>query len=209
MLEVLRQTSTNVFVPLCIGGGIRDYVDSNGKKWSALNVAAEYFRSGADKVSIGSDAVTAAEDYIKTGKKTGQTAIEQISYVYGAQAVVVSLDPRRVYVKSPEETTHHVIKTTRKTEEGLEYCWYQCTIKGGREGRDIDAWTVAKAVQELGAGELLINCIDHDGQKKGFDLELINDICKAVTIPVIASSGEIGRAVQQECRDRSRMPSSA
>ena len=57
MLEVLRQTSRKVFVPLTIGGGIRDFTDANGHRYSALEVAAEYFRSGADKISIGSDAV--------------------------------------------------------------------------------------------------------------------------------------------------------
>jgi hypothetical protein len=69
MLEVLRQTSRNVFVPLTIGGGIRDYTDVNGRIYSALEVASEYFRSGADKVSIGSDAVAIAEAYLKTGRK--------------------------------------------------------------------------------------------------------------------------------------------
>jgi len=65
MLEVLRKASENVFVPLTIGGGIRDMEDSEGKVFSALDVASEYFRSGADKVSIGSDAVYAAEAYLK------------------------------------------------------------------------------------------------------------------------------------------------
>ena len=99
MLEVLRQTSRNVFVPLTIGGGIRDYTDKNGRHYPALEVASEYFRSGADKVSIGSDAVLVAERYLKTGEKTGLSAIEQISKVYGNQAVVISIDPRRVYVR--------------------------------------------------------------------------------------------------------------
>jgi imidazole glycerol phosphate synthase subunit HisF len=79
----------------------------------ARQVAAEYFRSGADKVSIGSDAVYAAEEYLRTGKKTGSTSLEQISYVYGNQAVVVSIDPRRTYVKDPSEVPHHTIKTAR------------------------------------------------------------------------------------------------
>ncbi|NOQ46580.1 MAG: imidazole glycerol phosphate synthase subunit HisH, partial [Desulfobulbaceae bacterium] len=55
MLEVLEQTSKNVFVPLTIGGGIRDFTDLNGKRYTALEVASKYFRSGADKISIGSD----------------------------------------------------------------------------------------------------------------------------------------------------------
>eukprot|EP00983_Pelagomonas_calceolata_P111913 1159831-Pelagomonas_calceolata.AAC.16 len=59
--------------------------------------------SGADKVSIGSDAVDVAEEYIRTGVRTGQTSIEQISEVYGRQAVVVSIDPKRVYVADPSQ----------------------------------------------------------------------------------------------------------
>lgn len=81
LLQVLRQASEGVFVPLTVGGGIRGFTDGDGKKWSALEVAAEYFRSGADKVSIGGDAVYAAEEYRRTGKKTGSSSIEQISWV--------------------------------------------------------------------------------------------------------------------------------
>ena len=81
MLEVLRRTSRKVFVPLTIGGGIRDYTDKDGRRYTALEVATEYFRSGADKVSIGSDAVLIAEALIKTGQPSGQSSIEQISRV--------------------------------------------------------------------------------------------------------------------------------
>ncbi|KAL6955235.1 Imidazole glycerol phosphate synthase hisHF, chloroplastic, partial [Sarracenia purpurea var. burkii] len=72
---------------------------------------------------------------------------------------------------------------------GEEYAWYQCTVSGGREGRPIGAYELAKAVEELGAGEILLNCIDCDGQGKGFDIDLIKLISNAVNIPVIASSG--------------------
>ena len=189
MIEVLQRTSENVFVPLTIGGGIREFTDSEGKHYSALDVAAEYFRSGADKISIGSDAVFTVEEFLKTGKKTGKSSIEQISNVYGAQAVVISVDPRRVYVKGPADTSHQVIKTATPGPNGEQYCWYQCTVRGGREGRDIDAVQLATTCQALGAGELLLNCIDKDGTNSGFDLELINMVKEAVTIPVIASSG--------------------
>ena len=97
MLEVLRRTSENVFVPLTIGGGIRGYTDAAGRRYSALDVAAEYFRSGADKISIGSDAVDAVEAVpARRAQGTGESAIEQIARVYGNQAVVISIDPRRV-----------------------------------------------------------------------------------------------------------------
>ncbi|GES62706.1 imidazole glycerol phosphate synthase hisHF [Aspergillus terreus] len=190
MLEILRRTSETVFVPLTIGGGIKDTVDTDGTEISALDVATMYFKSGADKVSIGSDAVIAAEEYYAAGEKlSGKTAIETISKAYGNQAVVVSVDPKRVYVQSPEDTKHHTIKTQFPNEAGQTYCWYQCTIKGGRETRDIDVRQLARAVEAMGAGELLLNCIDKDGSNSGFDLELINDVKAAIKIPVIASSG--------------------
>ena len=189
MIEVLKQTSRHVFVPLTIGGGIRDYTDKDGRTYTALEVAAEYFRSGADKVSIGSDAVYIVEEYLKTGRRTGKSAIEQIARVYGSQAVVISVDPRRVYVPSPEAAGHPVIETDVTGPNGERYCWYQCTVKGGREGRDVDAVTLARVCETLGAGEILLNCIDRDGTNAGFDIELINAVKGAVTIPVIASSG--------------------
>jgi len=190
MLEVLRRTSETVFVPLTIGGGIRDTIDTDGTKISALDIATMYFKSGADKVSIGSDAVIAAEQYYAAGKKlSGQTAIEQISKAYGNQAVVVSVDPKRVYVSSPDKTTHSVIETSNPGPDGERFCWYACTIKGGRETRDMDVVQLTSAVEAMGAGEILLNCIDKDGTNSGFDLELINQVKGAITIPVIASSG--------------------
>ena len=190
MLEILRRTSENVFVPLTIGGGIRDTTDVDGTKVSALEVATLYFKSGADKVSIGSDGVLAAEEYFENGKRlSGMTAIETISAAYGNQAVVVSVDPRRVYTKSPEGTGHHTIRTRYLGSSGEEYCWYQCTIKGGREGRDIDVHQLVMAVEAMGAGEILLNCIDKDGSNSGFDLELINDVKRSMMIRIIASSG--------------------
>jgi glutamine amidotransferase/cyclase len=190
MLEVLKLASQTVFVPLTIGGGIRDVTDPDGKVHSALDVAGEYFRSGADKVSIGSDAVYAAEKfYANDGVPDGTTAIETIAKAYGAQAVVISVDPKRVYVKDPSETNHHVVKTPYTGPNGETYCWYQCTVKGGREGRDLDVRQLVTACQRLGAGEILLNCMDKDGTNSGYDIELIKDVKAAVTIPVVASSG--------------------
>eukprot|EP00045_Choanoeca_perplexa_P006043 m.50592 g.50592 ORF g.50592 m.50592 type:complete len:540 (+) comp13437_c0_seq1:67-1686(+) len=189
MLAVLRETSKGVFVPLTIGGGIKDVVDPDGTKMAALQVAAEYFRNGADKVSIGSDAVLIAEAYLASGTKTGLSSIEQISHVYGRQAVVISVDPTRVYVAQPSDVKHHTIQTAVPGPNGEQFCWYQCTIKGGRERRDLGAYELVRACEALGAGEILLNCMDKDGTNSGYDLELIADIKAAVSIPVIASSG--------------------
>ncbi|ORY84338.1 imidazoleglycerol-phosphate synthase [Protomyces lactucae-debilis] len=190
MLEVLRQAAKTVFVPMTVGGGIKDTTDPDGTTHSALDVARMYFDAGADKVSIGSDAVYAAEKYYANDKKAdGTTALEAISQAYGNQAVVVSVDPKRRYVASPKDTKHHAIKTSRKGPNGEEYAWYQCTVSGGREARDLDVRQLVQAVEALGCGEILLNCMDQDGSNSGFDLELVADVKAAVKIPVIASSG--------------------
>ncbi|KEY71995.1 hypothetical protein S7711_00016 [Stachybotrys chartarum IBT 7711] len=203
MLEILRQTSKTVFVPLTIGGGIRDTVDTDGTKVSALEIATMYFKSGADKVSIGSDAVLAAEEYYSLGQKLfGNTAIEQISRAYGNQAVVVSIDPKRVYVPKVDATRHNIIETSAPGPKGEGYCWYACTIKGGRETRDMDVVELVQAVEAMGAGEILLNCIDKDGTNSGFDLELISQVKAATKIPVIASSGAGNPGHFQEVFDK-------
>ena len=103
--------------------------------------------------------------------------------------MVVSIDPRRVYVSDPSTCPHQLVETSRPGPNGERYCWWQCTVKGGREGRDVDAVQLAVIVQDLGAGEILLNCIDNDGVGQGFDLELVGAVADAVKIPVIASSG--------------------
>lgn len=194
MLAVLRAASERVFVPMTVGGGIRGFTSSEegGKAYSALDVAAEYFRSGADKVSIGSDAVEAALELKARGwKATGETAIEQISRVYGKQAVVVSIDPKRVYLacegEAPEGAT--ALRAAEPGPNGERWCWWQATVKGGREGRPIDAVELARACEALGAGEIMLNAIDNDGTGRGFDLALVGAVSAAVSVPVIASSG--------------------
>lgn len=210
MLDVVRRSAETVFVPLTIGGGIKDTVDPDGQSRSALEVAGTYFRCGADKVSIGSDAVFAVEQLLANGNEpTGKTGIETISYAYGAQAVVVSFDPKRVYATSLEDIpeSHRpcavdlsspVLPSGRKTSSpirpdlgpnGERFCWYQCTVQGGREVRDIDVVQLAKGVARLGAGEILLNSVDKDGSKSGFDLRLVDLVRSSVSIPVIASSG--------------------
>ncbi|KAL8772190.1 MAG: hypothetical protein Q9209_002625 [Squamulea sp. 1 TL-2023] len=190
MLEILRRTAESVFVPLTIGGGIRQMVDADGSRVSALEVATIYFKSGADKVSIGSDAVIAAIEYYKNDRQlSGRTAIELISAAYGNQAVVVSVDPKRVYVHSICDTPHKTIRTTYRGPAGEEYCWYQCTVKGGRESTDMDVQQLVQAVEAMGAGEILLNCIDKDGSNTGFDIELVREVKSCTKIPVVASSG--------------------
>jgi glutamine amidotransferase/cyclase len=207
MLEVVRAAAETVFVPLTVGGGIKDTVDPDGTKRSALEVAGAYFRSGADKVSIGSEAVFAVEELLEREAQglglTGKTAIETISAGYGAQAVVVSIDPKRVYIDTSDPDwldefdpkhrdcviTGETSTTRTKEQEKGKAWWYQCTISGGRAVRDIDVIQLARGVEKLGAGELLLNSVDRDGSGLGFDLDLVRLVKGAVSIPVVTSSG--------------------
>jgi glutamine amidotransferase/cyclase len=160
MLQLLQDTSDKVFVPLTIGGGIRSYTDEHGVFYTALSIADEYFRSGADKISIGSDAVYAALKFYRNGKD-GNSSIELISQKYGSQAVVVSIDPKRVPVNCPSEANGYHVSEYKFKENGIEksgLCWYQCTVKGGREVVNLDVIQLVKACDILGAGEYLVNC---------------------------------------------------
>ncbi|KAG6328931.1 hypothetical protein ID866_10158 [Astraeus odoratus] len=194
MLAVVRATAEQVFVPLTIGGGIKDTVDPDGTKRPAVEVAGAYFRVGADKVSIGSEAVFAVEKLRALGSGDGTSAIETISKMYGRQAVVVSIDPKRVYVDPStysgpykDELIHG--RDDGPTDERGKAWWYQCTVSGGRETRPVSAVELARGAQTLGAGEILLNSIDRDGTGRGFDHDLVAMIKHAVTIPVVASSG--------------------
>lgn len=219
MLAVVAQAAETVFVPLTIGGGIRDTVDPDGTVRTALEVATIYFAAGADKVSIGSDAVYAVEELLQKQKqKQGQqtngsessttlSGIQAIAEGYGSQAVVVSVDPKRVYANTIEEvpeihrpcvvdlassslpSSNNVSLQPDLGPNGERYCWYQCTVKGGREVRDLDVVQLVQGVQALGAGEILLNSVDKDGQKSGFDLRLVDLVKRSVHIPVVASSG--------------------
>ncbi|KAI0274713.1 hypothetical protein BC834DRAFT_815431 [Gloeopeniophorella convolvens] len=191
MLAVVRAAAAAVFVPLTIGGGIRATVDPDGTPRTALEVAGAYFRAGADKVSIGSEAVLAVERLRAAGGRgDGASAIEAIARVYGRQAVVVSVDPRRVYVDAAAYDGPRAGELVRGAgeEEGKAW-WYQCTVSGGREARDLSVVELARGVETLGAGEILLNSIDRDGTGRGFDLDLVRLVRKNVRIPVVASSG--------------------
>lgn len=84
---------------------------------------------------------------------------------------------------------HHVIVSSTQQSNEYEYFWYQCTIKGGRESRDLDVVELVKACEELGVGEILLNCINRDGTNRGFDLDLIRLVKSNTSLPVIVSSG--------------------
>jgi cyclase len=98
---------------------------------------------------------------------------------FGSQCIVISVDARRRFDESGE---HY------RQVDG-ESCWFECTVKGGREGTGVDVVSWAREAEERGAGELFVNSIDADGTKAGYDVPLISAVTDAVSTPVIASSG--------------------
>ncbi|RNF81607.1 imidazole glycerol phosphate synthase subunit HisF [Streptomyces botrytidirepellens] len=116
-------------------------------------------RAGADKVGVNTAAIARPE------------LIREIAERFGSQVLVLSVDARRC----PSGT---------ETESG-----YEVTTHGGRRGTGIDAVEWAHRAAELGAGEILLNSMDADGTKDGYDTAMIEAVRKHVTIPVIASGG--------------------
>jgi cyclase len=123
--------------------------------------------AGADKVSI------------NTAGLQNPDLVNEGARAFGSQCIVISVDARRRYDEQGEFYA----------EVDGESCWFECTIKGGREGTDIDVVEWAREAESRGAGELFVNSIDADGTKDGYDIPLTTAVCDNVSTPVIASSG--------------------
>ena len=147
LLDVVARTAEQCFMPVTVGGGVRTVDDVR-----ALLLA------GADKVSINTGAIHRRE------------VVREASEKFGAQAIVVAIDAKRV--SAPGARARFEIFT-----------------HGGRNETGIDAVEYAREVAYLGAGEILLTSMDRDGTGDGFDLELTRAIADAVPVPVVASGG--------------------
>jgi cyclase len=164
LLDNVRRTAENLFVPLTVGGGITEVSD-----------VALALRAGADKVSINTAAVTRPE------------LISEAALRFGSQCIVASVDAR-LERRQIELLAHAEGPAALPTGDG-ETMWYRVFTHGGRNSTDLDAVEWAGRCAELGAGEILITSIDQDGRRAGYDLELTARISEAVSVPVIASGG--------------------
>lgn len=145
MLEVVRQTAEQVFMPLCVGGGIRTVEDIR-----------RLLKAGADKVSINTPAIENAN------------FVNEASSRFGSQCIVVAIDAKR-------DNGGYIVKS-----------------HGGRDGgraTTLEPVAWAREVEDRGAGEILLTCMDRDGTKSGYDIEMTRALSDAVGIPVIASGG--------------------
>jgi cyclase len=146
--DVVRRTAESVFIPLTVGGGVRDVGDFD-----------RLLRAGADKVSLNTAALARPD------------LLREAADRFGSQCVVLSVDARRC-------------RDTTVTPSGFEV-----TTHGGRQGTGRDAVEWAATAAGLGAGEILLNSMDADGTRDGFDVDLIALVRAEVGVPIIASGG--------------------
>jgi cyclase len=141
-LETIRRVAAELAIPLTAGGGVR-----------TLDDARSVIRAGADKVTVNTAAVARP------------ALISELSREFGAQAVVLAIDAKRV--------NDH----------------WDVMVRGGRDSANRDALVWALQGVQLGAGEILLTSVDRDGTQLGFDTPLTSAVSRAVSVPVIASGG--------------------
>ena len=143
--EVVSRTAEQVFIPLTVGGGVREPDDVD-----------RLLRAGADKVGINTGAIARPD------------VIGEIAQRFGSQVLVLSVDARR----SDDQPSG-----------------FEVTTHGGRRSAGLDAVEWARRGCELGVGEILLNSMDADGTKAGFDVQMIAAVRAATTVPLVASGG--------------------
>jgi len=143
-LEVVSRTAEQVFIPLTVGGGIREVRDVD-----------RLLRAGADKVGVNTAAIARPE------------LINEIADRFGNQVLVLSVDARRGDTASGFEVTTH----------------------GGRTATGIDAFAWITDASQRGIGEILLNSMDADGTRSGYDTKMIRLVREITHVPLIASGG--------------------
>ena len=143
-LDMVSRTAEQVFIPLTVGGGIREVADVD-----------RLLRAGADKVGVNTAAIARP------------ALINEIADRFGDQVLVLSVDARRGSTASGFEVTTH----------------------GGRTGTGIDAFTWIEEATKRGVGEILLNSMDADGTRAGYDIDMIRKVREITSVPLIASGG--------------------
>jgi cyclase len=176
ILDVVRRTAEQAFMPLTVGGGVRTVEDIR-----------TLLHAGADKVSINTAAV-GDPDFVGSAARA-----------FGAQCIVVAVDARlragQTRIASAAEgggvsgkpawaERYPELLVDDESNEGWEIYTH-----GGRRPTGIDAVKWAARMEELGSGEILLTSMDRDGTKGGYDCDLTRAVAEAVGVPVIASGG--------------------
>jgi len=166
MIDVVGRTADQVFIPLTVGGGVRSVADVD-----------RLLRAGADKVSLNTAAIARPELLAEAAQR------------FGSQCVVLSVDARRIPAGDTGGSAAGGLPRQAPGDHRPGPARFEVTTHGGRRGTGIDAVKWAARGAELGVGEILLNSMDADGTKAGFDLELIRGVRAVVDVPIIASGG--------------------
>src|SRR5262245_43100468 len=151
MLDVVRRTAEQVFMPLTVGGGIR-----------TIEHIRALLNAGADKVSINSAACTNPNFVAEAARR------------FGSQCIVVNIDPKRVQgsgfrvqrTEDRRQETRDSVRPEPRTPNPEPYV-FEVHINGGRVPTGLEAVSWARRVEELGAGEIVLTSMDCDGTKDG------------------------------------------
>ncbi|MDI6785500.1 MAG: imidazole glycerol phosphate synthase subunit HisF [bacterium] len=162
MVEVVKKTAEVAFMPLTVGGGVRNLSDIE-----------RLLKAGADRVSINTAAVNRAK------------LVKDASLRFGSQCIVVAIDAKRHKAEDRDQKAG-ARKQNTDLDSGERWEVY---IHGGRTPTGIDAVSWAKKMEDYGCGEILLTSMDRDGTKEGYDIELTRAIAEGLNIPVIASGG--------------------
>lgn len=167
ILDVVARTAETVFMPLTVGGGVREIQD-----------VRDLLNAGADKVSINTAAVQNPNFVSAAAEKFGSQCI-----VVAIDAKSVQPDPAPLLGKEGEPAS------SREPRAASHEPRWQVYIHGGRTPTGLDAIEWARRMESFGAGEILLTSMDRDGTKEGYDIPLTRAIADAVHVPVIASGG--------------------
>jgi imidazole glycerol-phosphate synthase subunit HisF len=157
--DLVARTAEQIFIPFTVGGGIND-----------IKMIRDILNAGADKVSINTAAIKNPE-LISTSSKR-----------FGSQCIVVAIDAREITAPSKAKSLIPEVAIDSQSK-------WEVYTHGGRYPAGIDALKWAKYMEHLGAGEILLTSMNHDGTKAGYAIELTKTISNSVQIPVIASGG--------------------
>ena len=143
LFDIVKKTTNNIFIPITVGGGIKNLTD--------VEMA---LRSGAEKVAINTAAIK------------NINLINDIARTFGSQCLVISIEAKSVDLNKWEVYTEN-----------------------GRQKTGINVMDWVKQIENEGAGEILLTSVDNEGTCEGYDINLINNVSSASSIPVIASGG--------------------
>ncbi|GAK76504.1 imidazole glycerol phosphate synthase cyclasesubunit [Nonlabens ulvanivorans] len=164
LVPLVREIAAVLNIPFTVGGGIND-----------VALAKEIIKAGADKIAINSAAVKRPE------------LISELAAELGSQCVVVAVDTKSS--RESENLADSKNKPDESTPTDFRLRGNKVYVAGGRVETELETISWCQEIERLGAGEILLTSMDHDGTKNGFALELTDAISRKLSIPIIASGG--------------------